>query len=75
MPVTFFNIKSIVHFEFIPQGQKVKHSYCMEILKRLRDAVRRKGLNFGPIIEFSITTMLQPKGALCQAVSGPKIDY
>jgi hypothetical protein len=31
-----------------------------------------KGLTFGPMIEFSIATMLQ---VLCQAVSGPEIDY
>jgi hypothetical protein len=29
---TFFGIKSFVHFEFIPQGQKVKQAYYMEIL-------------------------------------------
>jgi hypothetical protein len=31
----------------------------MEILKRLREVVRRKGLNFDPTIQFSAITMLQ----------------
>jgi hypothetical protein len=34
MLVTFFDIKSIAHFEFIPQGQRFKQAYYAEILKR-----------------------------------------
>jgi fatty acid-binding protein DegV len=44
MFITFFNVKRIVHFELIPQGQtvnKVYYSY-VEILKQLHEAVRRK---------------------------------
>jgi hypothetical protein len=33
---------SVVHFEFIPQGQRVKETYYMEMLKRLPEAVLRK---------------------------------
>jgi len=38
----FLNIKGIIHFEFIPQGQTVNHAYYVEILKQLHEAVHRK---------------------------------
>jgi hypothetical protein len=44
-------MKGIVHFEFLPQGQTVNEAYYVEILKRLCEAARRKGLNFGPKME------------------------
>jgi hypothetical protein len=59
MLITSFDIKDIVHFEFIPQGQTVNQAYYVEILKRLREAVRRIGLNCGPMIGFYTVTMLQ----------------
>lgn len=38
----FFDCKGIVHYEFIPQGRTVNKDMYVDILKRLREAVRQK---------------------------------
>jgi hypothetical protein len=38
----FFDIKGIVHKEFLPPGQTVNGKFYCEVLKRLRDSIRRK---------------------------------
>ncbi|GBO02352.1 hypothetical protein AVEN_108878-1 [Araneus ventricosus] len=38
----FFDYDSVIHYEFIPEGQTVTKELYLEILKRLRDAIRRK---------------------------------
>jgi len=40
--ICFFDIKGLVHFEFVPQGQIVNQLFYLEVHKRLPDAVRRK---------------------------------
>jgi hypothetical protein len=46
--ITFFYIKVIGHFEFIPQGQTFNIPYSVEILKWLREALCRKGSELLP---------------------------
>jgi hypothetical protein len=38
----FFHANDIVYSEFVPDGQTVNQAYYVHVLKRLRDAVRRK---------------------------------
>src|SRR5215813_4614297 len=42
MMKNFFYIREIVHKEFVPPGQSVNETFYCEILKRLRENVRRK---------------------------------
>ena len=38
----FFDFRGIVHYEFVPTGQTVNKVYYLEVLKKLREKVRRK---------------------------------
>ena len=38
----FFDKLGVVHHENAPKGQTIKQTYYLEVLKRLRDALRRK---------------------------------
>jgi hypothetical protein len=42
MLMCFFDIRVIIHFEFVPKGTTVNQTFYMEVLKRLVDAVRFK---------------------------------
>jgi len=42
MLLTFFDIRGIVHYEFVPNGQTVNQVYYLEVLERLREKVTRK---------------------------------
>jgi len=37
-----FDIREIVHYEFVPTGETVNQVYYLEVLKKLRKKVRRK---------------------------------
>ena len=41
MIITFFDIKRIVHKEFVPTGETVNSGFYCEVLRRLREKVRR----------------------------------
>jgi len=42
MLIVFFDVRGIVHWEFIPSGQTVNQEFYLEVLRRLRENVRRK---------------------------------
>ncbi|KAG2455326.1 MOS1T transposase, partial [Polypterus senegalus] len=42
MRISFFDIDGLVHHEFVPSGQSVTGVFYVQVLQRLRDAVRRK---------------------------------
>jgi len=42
MLITFFDFRGVVHREWVPQGQTVNQHFYLEIMKRLRENVRKK---------------------------------
>jgi len=46
MLIVFFDYEGVVHHEYAPAGQMINKEYYVEILKRLRDAIRRKRPHF-----------------------------
>ncbi|UYV72145.1 hypothetical protein LAZ67_9001957 [Cordylochernes scorpioides] len=40
--ITFFDVKGLVHYEFVPEGQTINQQYYLDVLRRLREAVRQK---------------------------------
>jgi hypothetical protein len=71
-----FNIKGIVHFEFIPQGQTVNQAYYVEMLKQFHEVVHRKRSElWASDMILHHDTAPSHKALLCQAVFGPKIGY
>jgi histone-lysine N-methyltransferase SETMAR len=42
MLIVFFDIRGIVHREFVPQGQTVNTKFYCDVLRRLRENIRRK---------------------------------
>jgi len=42
MLLTFFDIRGIVHYEFLSTGKTVNQVYYLEVLERLHEKVRRK---------------------------------
>jgi histone-lysine N-methyltransferase SETMAR len=42
MLIVFFDICGIVHCEFVPQGQTVNKKFYCEVLRHLRENIRRK---------------------------------
>ncbi|UYV66959.1 hypothetical protein LAZ67_4003454 [Cordylochernes scorpioides] len=44
LPITFFDVKGLVHYEFVPESQTTNQHHYLDVLRRLREAVRQKRL-------------------------------
>nr|APL98288.1 putative DD34D transposase [Bactrocera tryoni] len=42
MLIVFFDIRGLVHHEFVPEGQTVNKEFYLAVLRRLRENIRRK---------------------------------
>jgi [histone H3]-lysine36 N-dimethyltransferase SETMAR len=42
MLICFFDVRGVVHSEFVPPKQTVNQAFYLEVLKRLRNSLRRK---------------------------------
>ena len=42
MLIIFFDCEGVMHYQFAARGQTINEEYYVEVLKRFRDAVRRK---------------------------------
>jgi hypothetical protein len=47
MLIAFFDYEGVVFHTFVPRGQTVNKEYSLEVLKCLREVVRKKGLIHG----------------------------
>jgi len=41
----FFDYRDVIHYEFLPAGKTVNKDYYLEVMRRLRNAIRRKRPN------------------------------
>ena len=42
MLTVFFDYRGVVHYEFLPPGQTVNKEYYLSVMRRLREAIRKK---------------------------------
>jgi transposase len=42
MLTVFFDSEGVVHYEFLPKGRTVNKEYYLEVMQRLREAVKKK---------------------------------
>lgn len=42
MLTVFFDYRGVVHYEFLPPGQTVHKEYYLSVMRRLREAIRKK---------------------------------
>ena len=54
MLTCFFDSPGIVHHEYAPEGQTINNEYYLQVLRRLREAVRRKRPNMWAAKNFQL---------------------
>ena len=42
MMTVFFDFRDVVHYEFLPPRPTVNKEYYLSVIRRLREAIRRK---------------------------------
>jgi hypothetical protein len=42
MLICFFDMRGIIHIDFVPEGNTLSQTFYVEVLKRLSDAASRK---------------------------------
>jgi hypothetical protein len=42
MMIVFFNIRSVIMIEWVPEGQTVNRKYYLEFLTKIQERVRKK---------------------------------
>ena len=59
MLLAFFDSEGIVHHEYAPDGQTINKEFYVEVLRRLRESVRRKRPENGGMATGSCTTTMR----------------
>ncbi|GFW49551.1 uncharacterized protein TNCV_2843321 [Trichonephila clavipes] len=65
MLIVFFDADGIVHHKYGPQGQTVNKEFYLDVMRRIREAVRRKR----PVLWASSRWMLHHDGAPAQTAN------
>jgi len=60
MLLAFFDSEGIVHHQYAPDGQTINEEFYVEVLRRLRESVRRKDRKNGGMATGSCTTTMRP---------------
>ena len=61
MLIIFFDCEGVVNYEFAPRGQTINKEYYVEVLKRLRDAVKKSNRVSGQAVTGFFTTLTRQR--------------
>ena len=60
MLMVFMDYRGVVHHEFLPEGQTVNREYNLDVMRRLREAIRQKRPNLAPCDFFLFGRLKKP---------------